>query len=651
MASIEILSDMAVLSSNPNGLITDQTATVGYIVKDQYGTDITKTTDLTTNDSNTVKILEKGTVTISGLTGKRVDDLVAVVLVHASSGTTVSKAVKLSAAATVADIQVDGVYDAKGKKVELKDNTKASDVSLVLNLKDQYGNDIKPGTVSDKVSSVIVTNTNPLVAKLASDKITVKAIDGKNRFVVEFAKLDASNEFKGGSAELLFIKTMDGKTFKHTINVVETQTTDSVSVGQPQFAISGEAVLLPITILDKEGNVIVDKDLLAHTTKGIKVNGNPAVKDNISVKDGQVYYKLATVSGVDGYDTATIITSTYKVATVTYKVTEAAKAVAVRGFKTPLILKAEKTETVEFKDVNVEDQYGRTMTNLTSGYTVNVKDISAEDGKVVTVSNNTITAGKANGAATVVLYLENSAIVGADKEVKNSAVEQQVRVTDGKEYTGYEIAPIGKVQAADVKGTTETPAGTSFTVNGILNGGKVALGTDEYTAEVVGKGVVTNEIKINKEDLNKVSNKPVDTEFTLRVTINATGKVLEQKFVVSPDASKTETFFFTEAEANSEVKDAKEFTKVLEAKGGTFNKDSLVNVLVTDQYGNKEIKKADDALLTIVPADASKVTINNNGKTDASATLVENAEETELTVSVKIGNATKEIKVNLKKAN
>lgn len=654
VATIEILDDVAVLSDNPNGLITDLTATVGYVVKDQYGTDITTTTDLTTNDGTNVKVDKKGKVTLKGLTGKRVGDLVPVVLVHAASGTTTSATVTLSAAATVADVSVEGVYNDKGEKVELKDNTKADSAFLVVNLKDQYGNDITPASANAEATGVIVTNTNPLVAKLINDKVTTTKIDRKDKFVVKFQKLDNNNEFKGGSAELLFISTMDGKTFKHTVNVVETKTTDAVTVSQPEHAINGEDVLLPITVLDKEGNTITDRDLLSHTTKGIKVNGNPAVKPNITVKDGQVFYNLGkATAAADSYVTATVATSTYKVATVTYKVTAKAKPVAVRGLKNSLVLKANADREITFADVNVEDQYGRTMKALTSEYTVKVKEITGDD-KVVTVADNIVKAGGKNGTATITISLHDSG-----KEVANSAVEQQVRVTDGKEYSDFEIATIGKVQAFDV----ESAGAKEFTVNGLLNGGKVALtpgANQEYTAEVVGlpNAVTGNKISISKSDIT-TANKVADKEFTLRVTINATGKVLEQKFVVSADEAKTEDFFFTTTEADaSKYDDAKAITEAVAnvgAEGYTIATQIVkgedktdLNIATVDQYGNKNIIKA-AGIVTIVPEKVSDVTVTGNGTANANAKLNADVEKTTLTVKVKEGNATKELKVTLNK--
>ena len=646
VSSIQILSDVAVLSSNPNGTITDQTATVGYVVKDQYGTDITKTTDLTTNDSTNVTIPTKGTVQLKGLSGKRIGDVVPVVLVHAQSGTTASATVKLSAASTVADISVDGVYNAKGEKVELTDNTKASDVFLVLNLKDQYGNAIEPANASSEAAGVIVTNTNPLVAKLVNDKVTTATINGKNKFVVKFTNLNDSSEFKGGSAELLFIQTMDGKTFKHTINVAETKATDAVSLGQPQFAIAGEDVKLPITVLDKEGNVITDKDLLAHATKGIKVNGDPAVKSNFEVKDGQVYYNLGQPKvSANSYATATVTTSTNKVATVTYKVNEAAKPVAVRGLKNPLILKATKSKAIDFAAVNVEDQYGRIMTKLPEGYGVAVENISADSNQAVTVTDNQIVvAGSKNGTATITIYLTDK-----DGKVANSAVQQQVRVTDGKEYSDYQLAEIGKVKVGAPK---------EFTVNGILGSGKVALDPSEYTAEVI--GAVTATATDGKITVTKLDSKDevTEKELTLKVTINATGKVIEQKFVASKADNTVQDFFFTTAIAGSEYEKAEAITDVI-VKDGTFTiaspidvdgKPTTLNVATVDQYGNEAVATIASPVVTIVPEKAADVTITGNGTTAAKAVLVSDVKETKLTVKVKIGNATKELKVTLQSA-
>ncbi|CAM5182702.1 SLH domain-containing protein OS=Lysinibacillus sphaericus OX=1421 GN=LS41612_19790 PE=4 SV=1 [Lysinibacillus sphaericus] len=63
-------------------------------MKDQYGTDITKTTSLKTNDTaNTTVVADaaKGVVKLSGavVEGKKIGDLVPVVLFDTATGTSV----------------------------------------------------------------------------------------------------------------------------------------------------------------------------------------------------------------------------------------------------------------------------------------------------------------------------------------------------------------------------------------------------------------------------------------------------------------------------------------------------------------------------------------------------------------------------------
>src|SRR5690606_14966849 len=95
----------------------------------------------------------------------------------------------------------------------------------------------------------------------------------------------------------------------------------------------------------------------------------------------------------------------------------------------------------------------------------------------------------------------------------------------------------------------------------------------EYTVKLTGgKGTATvngDEITVKVADMNTNSGgTAIDTEFTLRVTIEATGKVLEQKFVVSKDNKLVEDFFFTTAAVDSNYFAAKGITEAI-VKGGT----------------------------------------------------------------------------------
>ncbi|MGA3600545.1 S-layer homology domain-containing protein [Lysinibacillus agricola] len=639
--SIEILDEVAVVDKavKTDGTFgTGTTATVGYVVKDQYGTDITKTTSLTTNDKSTVAAdSAKGVVKLSGtvVEGKKIGDLVPVVLFDSATGTSVTKTVKLSAESTVSSIGVAGVYNAKGEEVVLNDNSKASDAYIVLNLKDQYGKEI---TDPAKATGLVITNTNTTNLTIANTVSKVK-IGDKDKLVVAISDI-----FKAGDTDVLLISTTNGQSAKYTVKVAETVTSNSISVSQPEIAVAGESTLIPLTVTDKEGNVITNKKILADKNKGIKVGGTTVPESALEVKDGQVYYK--TTFGAAGTQALVFQTSTYKVATVTVDVKAPAVPTVVRGLKKPLVISTFKSPvTITAKDhLIIEDQYGREMKN--SDVPVTVTLVGTSDVVSVNAANE-VTAHK-NGTATlnVALKTPNGTI--------DSAVEVKVQVTDGTEYNGYEIAEIGK---------TKTGTEKDITVNGLLNGGKVALVDSEYTATVQG-GKITSptpvakgKVTINKADLNTdttAAANPIDTEFTLKVTINATGQVLEQKFIVSDDAAKTQDFFFTASETTADYNLAKAITEGTLVSGSTVaslkstgEAPAVVNVATVDQYGNKAITALAADTVTIVPEKATDLTIVDNGTAVAKATLKSGVTEAKATLKVKIGNATKELKVTI----
>ncbi|TKI48776.1 S-layer homology domain-containing protein [Lysinibacillus varians] len=645
VTSIEILDEVAVVDTaiQSNGTFAaGTTATVGYVVKDQYGTDITKTTSLKTNDTaNTTVVADaaKGVVKLSGavVEGKKIGDLVPVVLFDTATGTSVSKTVKLSAESTVSSIEVAGVYNAKGEEVVLNDNSKASEAFIVLNLKDQYGKEI---TDAAKASGLVITNTNTTNLTI-DNKVTKVKIGEKDKLVVALSSI-----LKAGDTDVLLISTTNGQSAKYTVKVAETTTTNAISVSQPEIAVANEATLIPLTVTDKEGNVITNKKILADANKGIKVGGTPVAESALEVKDGQVYYK--TTFGAAGTQALVFQTSTFKVATITVDVKAAAVPTVVRGLKNPLVIStAQAPVTITAKDhLIIEDQYGREMKNSAAPVTVTLVGTS----DVVSVSANQVTPLK-NGTATL-----NVALVTPNGTI-DSAVEVKVQVTDGTEYKGYEIAEIGKTKVATDK---------KITVNGLLNGGKVALEPNEYTATVTGgkltapQAVTAGKVNIADTALNTdttpAANK-IDTEFTLKVTINATGEVLEQKFVVSADAEKTQDFFFTASTVSVDLADynvAKAITEATLASGATVanlkttgDAPVVVNVATVDQYGNKEIKALAAETVTIVPEKVTDVTIAGNGTAAATATLKAGVTEAKVTLKIKVGNATKELKATI----
>lgn len=638
VASIAILDEVAVVSKavdSATGVFpADTTATVGYVVKDQYGTDITKTTDLTTNDSSNISINKvNGVITLGSplVVGKKINDLVPVVLIDQNTGASTTKTLKLSAASAVSSIAVKGIFNAKGEAVSLTDKSKASEAFIVLDLKDQYGKEI---TNAGLTSGLVINNTNPSNLTL-ENKLAEQSIGGKNQLVLKISEI-----LKAGNTDILLISTTNGQSTKYTVNVSETSATDGISASQPEIAVAKEATLIPLTVTDKDGNVITDKTLLSNATKGIKVGSTPVTAAELEVKDGQVFYKKTFAN--EGTQALVFQSSTYKVATLTVNVKEAAKPTVVRGLKNPLVLSTAKgpVTLTAIDHLIIEDQYGRVMKDSTE--TVKVSLVGTSE--VVTVDGNKITPVK-NGSATlnIALATENGKI--------DSDVEVKVQVTDGTEYTNYEIAEIGKTEAASDK---------EFTVNGLLNNGKVALASNEYTATITGgelsaQPVTEGKINVAKADLdtNAAGTTPIDTEFTLKVTINATGKVLEQKFVISPAAQTVSDFFFTTTAVDGKYATAKGITEATLTSGSTVaslvsGEDKLVvNTATVDQYGNKKVVPTSATTVTIVPEKVADVTITGNGTANASVALKSGVQESTVTYKVTVGGATKEIKVKV----
>ncbi|MEG0260517.1 MAG: hypothetical protein RR651_11650, partial [Lysinibacillus sp.] len=136
-----------------------------------------------------------------------------------------------------------------------------------------------------------------------------------------------------------------------------------------------------------------------------------------------------------------------------------------------------------------------------------------------------------------------------------------------------------------------------------------------------------------------------EAKVTVTITINRTGEQLTKELTYSNVAPKVADFIFTST--TSLDADKAEALEDLIAVTGSFTIADLhtnkAKIVTTDQYGKKSFVVAADTL-TIVPSDASKVTVTNNGTATASVT---STVSTIVTAKVKIGDVTKEVKVTV----
>ncbi|PIC99878.1 S-layer homology domain-containing protein [Sporosarcina sp. P29] len=617
--SIEILDDLAVLSAD------GKKATVSFIVKDQYGVDVTTNSNfkVTTGDTDNQKIVGNTVEITNGTSEIKADSKVPVVLIHQATGVTATKVVTVSKASAVMEIGVKGIYDEKGNTVTLNEDTTGKQY-LVLNLVDQYG---KKVTDAKAVEKMIVTNTNSSVLTLAA-KPEIKKIGNANEAVVEISDIK-----KAGATKAILISSANGATANFDIAVAETTRTDAVALSNPENAILGEDVLLPLSVQDKEGKQITDLKVLKAAVKGISVTNGEVV-----VKDGKTFVKADTVNKKAGdYVTVLVISSTNKTASVNVKLEAAAVPTIITGVKSPLVVKG--TKTVTASDLIVKDQYGRDLAAAKVGdFTVEQVNTNSD---ILSVSGKDIT-GKKNGSDKVKIQLAGK---------PDSAIEVSVQVTDGKEFKSYEVKELGLL---DVKAEKANP----LAISGVLaDGGKVALNANDYkaTTNISGVKVVDGKLSVAAKDLEAVftvdGKKVSERDVKVTFTINNDGSTVEQTYKISNAAPVVKDFIFTSEQSNVEV--AKEITMPVDAKG-TFTiatamqNDKVIQVVTTDQFGAKVLKATPDtAKVTIVPANASEVNITNNGTYAAQAQLADNVSKAELTVKVNIGGITKEVKVNL----
>jgi hypothetical protein len=432
---------------------------------------------------------------------------------------------------------------------------------LVVEGKDQYGNDVS----ATALNALLKNNTNSAVVGLASSFETIK-INGEDATVLRLTGTPTA-----GSTAVMLISSTTGKNASFTVNVAEAQRADAITFNVPELVVAGEALFVPVTVLDKAGNEITDIAVLNNATRGIKIGGS----SNVLTKNanGVIGYSIASGSVTEGYLSLVGLSATNKSAVQNVKVEAAAKPTVVRGLASTVsaVLLADKDLTKA--SLVVEDQYGRAMTatagtaltlaadgSATAGYRIAVKDNAANTviGNAGAVSfvydGNTTTLTKGTNGAEKVEFSIEEYKNGAWTAVAGSSQDIEFRVTDGTEYTNYEVETVGTI--FDEVGATKaqsTDYSKELVVYGVLDDGKkVELTADDYTvtAPTYLGYTSTPASDVDGFDVNTtlpVNAVPYATDATeakanVTVTINATGKQFTQEVTVSKVAPKVVDF-------------------------------------------------------------------------------------------------------------
>jgi hypothetical protein len=621
VAKIEFASDLAILasSSSPNSV------SVGYKVYNQYGEDITaKTTIAATPSSGSASVdAAKGIITISGLTNPKAGDKLSLTLVHSETATATSKVLTVSDASKVSDVTIEGLYNADKK--ELSEDNKANDFYLLINAKDQYGNELKANDLNP--NSVVVNSSNPLVAKATVSDFKEITVDGKKRIAL---KLDTSSA-TAGKTTVSIISLASAKVAQYEVEVKEGSKVDNLVLSQPELAVAKEKVVLPFEAYDKQGNKVDKYELLnavnisstagsVKFVKDAKANTTNLVLDLTDVKDPTKV-------------TVTAITPTQKVVNLVVDVKEAAKPVYIAGVKdvTTNVEKGQKFE-LGLSNIVVKDQYEREfpLTNKVGtsagNYQVKATIPSTTVLNFVTSGTNsdttqdTITVntgkfvlnGKAKGTETVTLTLLDN----AGKPIPGSEYNFTSRVSAADEYVSYEVKAIdplyddSKVDINSSQSDTDTYVRDVVVYGVLANGQKVVLPSSAYTVTSPTKGIEViqpNEshgYQLNVEgagnagegkSLVQYAKDATEAKGTAVITINANGKQLTQEFTITQAKPQVASVKFDKAKVDDGVAKVQHSNNDIKAA----NLFALVDkATVKDQYGETVTINPEDGAIT-----------------------------------------------------
>lgn len=683
--TITITADTAPFANTTTG---SKTVTVGYKVVNQYGEDITNTTQLLPTaagvavDTARGVTYSKGVVTIPVTDTAKENDQITLTLVQVDSGKSASGTIKVGASATVAEVAINSLYNKDNKTLTETTDLNRDAFYLLIEGKDQYGNSLK----ANQITGLVANSTNTLIAQINGGNNPV--IDAITVAGKEVPAIKIVGPVTTGSTTVMLIAPTTGNNASFKIDVAESQRADTVTFEVPDLVAAGEDLYVPIVVTDKAGNVITDVDTLKNATRGVQISGLTGVtNNNIETKDGKTVVKVG--SGLltqPGYIALVAVSSTAKTTTANIQVKAAAEATIVTGLKAgnATTLLPNGATTISVNSLSVEDQYGRIMspTALTTwlsvaGNQIIVKDAATDivklDKGTFVVATNVFTTGgtvenkptgeaidASTNAVQVVGFVKGTEKVSVTLkktagEIATSAKEISFQVTDGSEYASYQMDPIGPIfDEVGAVLTNDALYDKTLKVYGVLaNGTKVELtaGTDytvdapaylDYSAGKLTKNTGTVPYAPNTNEVKA----------TVTITVNATGQQFKEEITVSkvkptvtalkivPQATATV------ANTSAAFDNAKE---VVEYDSNAFAAtaiNTLVNFVVKDSYGVVQLldtgadgKLGADVKLVATPAVANTIEFTKQNAHDTTFAGLEKGEK--FTVTATIGGVSK----------
>ena len=456
--SIEVVGDALVLDK----AYPCETGTIGYVVYNQFGEDITRRTSnmnaSTTFGSEAKVNTSKSIIEVKGINKAYVLGATGtVVIVNTTTGKSVTKTITLSNVATPDSFEVLGVYNKISKKqMTLSENADNSNAAVLVAVKDQYGRNMTQVIASEVAINFAPGMTSLVVDTTADYKDTV-TIDGKDYVAID-VKTTKANPVKAGSATLVLVSKSTGKNVNYSIEVTNSKSVHSFEVFTLDNVYANENNEFGFTALAADGTEIKDYKTLSSSNYGVVLpdtKGSDGTTLQWSWKlnsDGSaslIYnshnnYNLSERNSSTTQSASFQIPSSFQYKTITFSVYEAARPHSLGGVKTPaqdaangriLGVVSGESVTIKGKSLVIYDQYGRSMDSDNYGsyenYKVVVKNIT--NGTNAIVSTGAVTMSALN--AEKVLDFTASTIGAVTTAKAEIALRNGSEDISGSEYT------------------------------------------------------------------------------------------------------------------------------------------------------------------------------------------------------------------------
>lgn len=666
VTSIQFLSDKLIFtgrSEKKSDKKVYKEAIITYAIYNQYGEDITKRVVETDLDPDIKRIdifgkeenieVKNGRFIVWVDKDEDEDAIGTVELTYEKDvEVSVSQDVQLSDESEPAQVEIVGVYHPTNKTLSVENLEDKEEFSILFKLKDQYGVEIDAEYV-DKNKNRISTNDTTILEQVreglrvsvsdddifevedeeengtgfGKDGIQVINVDGEYYFAIDIFA-ENPNNVKGGENTVTFRAKATGEEFSKTFTVEEFDQPYRIELAKPdELVAGGEEVKIPVFAYNQAGDLIKNVNTLNEDLrKGlIKIDwdngltrrtGNAISVFHFVEEKGNIFLKFETGDNkkdeAEDYDLQIEVEQSGIETELTLMVYPNAYPITITRYKEDPYLTSGDSTTLELKNFIIEDQYGRTFNNVSSGsesnkdytfYKLSFESLNEDVFRIETSRGRngnesySVRALK-NGSGTIEVTLTS---FNVKKEKQESKFNLTFRSYDIDDFDSFKVKNDSVIYGGEYVSGNRDDA--TVKVIGMVGDIEVEFpdNLNLYNISRVGEylstdgvDVTADIVAIRNDDVLKYDDDRYESEF--EVTINNTGDVFKQKVTIVRENPKANTLNVTRKDKVGKVSLQELNLKLTDDSNG----DGVLSYLelfdaindvasfeVKEQYGNK----------------------------------------------------------------